>query len=233
MDNNNSKSVFETLNAIDCSKHVEKKNGLSYLSWPWAWSMVKQNYPSANYTIRHWDEKPYLSDDNFGIMIETSVTIEGETQSMWLFVMDGTNKAMKAQPYTYQTKYGEKRVEAATMFDINTTIMRCLVKNLAMFGLGLYIYAGEDLPETDEQAAPAPAPKPKPQPKPQPKEQQTVDPKVLAGYIARLKTATTRQELEAAYKGLPADIQKNQMIVLTCKDIAGFIAQEQKEELPL
>jgi len=68
---------------------------------------------------------------------------------MWLPVMDGANKAMKATAYTYTTKYGEKNVEAATMFDINKTIMRCLTKNLAMFGLGLYIYAGEDLPEVD------------------------------------------------------------------------------------
>jgi hypothetical protein len=66
---------------------------------------------------------------------------------MWLPVMDGANKAMKAEAYTYTTKYGEKDVEPASMFDINKTIMRCLVKNLAMFGLGLYIYAGEDLPE--------------------------------------------------------------------------------------
>ena len=71
---------------------------------------------------------------------------------MWLPVMDGANKAMKRTPYKYQTKYnGEKTVEAATMMDINKTIMRCLVKNLAMFGLGLYIYAGEDLPETDKE----------------------------------------------------------------------------------
>jgi NH3-dependent NAD+ synthetase len=63
--------------------------------------------------------------------------------------MDGKNKSMKKVPYTYSTKYGDKTVEAATTFDINKTIMRCLVKNLAMFGLGIYIYAGEDLPETE------------------------------------------------------------------------------------
>ena len=64
-------------------------------------------------------------------------------------VMDGANKAMKNKPYSYTTRYGEKSVEAATMFDINKTLMRCLVKNLAMFGMGIYIYAGEDLPEVD------------------------------------------------------------------------------------
>ena len=70
--------------------------------------------------------------------------------------MDWANKAMKATDYKYKTKYGDKTREAATMFDINKAIMRCLVKNLAMFGLGLYIYSGEDLPEaqTEEKVKP-------------------------------------------------------------------------------
>jgi NH3-dependent NAD+ synthetase len=80
-------------------------------------------------------------------MCHTTVTIEGETLEMWLPVMDGANKSMKNVSYTYSTKFGDKTVEAATTFDINKTMMRCLVKNLAMFGLGLYIFAGEDLPE--------------------------------------------------------------------------------------
>jgi NH3-dependent NAD+ synthetase len=82
-------------------------------------------------------------------MVITQVNINGETLEMWLPVMDGANKAMMNTPYTYKTKYGDKTVDAATMFDINKTLMRCLVKNLAMFGLGLYIYAGEDLPEAE------------------------------------------------------------------------------------
>ena len=84
-------------------------------------------------------------------MCHTSVTIEGETLEMWLPVMDGKNKSMKKYKYTYPTRYGEKEVEPATTFDINKTIMRCLVKNLAMFGLGIYIYAGEDLPVVEEE----------------------------------------------------------------------------------
>ena len=145
------KSVFETLNAIDVNEHTEKKNGLTYLSWPWAWATVKGLYPDTAYEVRHWDGKPFYYDEVLGYMVETSVTIQGETKTMWLPVMDSKNKAQKAQPYTYTVFYKggkseEKTVEAATMFDINTAIMRCLVKNLAMFGLGLYIYAGEDLP---------------------------------------------------------------------------------------
>ena len=82
-------------------------------------------------------------------MCHTAVTSEGETLEMWLTVMDGKNQAMKKQPYYDQTIYGEKQVAQATMFDINKTIMRCLVKNLAMFGMGIYIYSGDDLPEAD------------------------------------------------------------------------------------
>jgi len=144
------KSVFATLNAINVNDLTEvKKNGqdkLTYLSWVWAWQQVKQKYPDANYEVKHWDGKPYLHDETLGYMCETSVTIQGETMSMWLPVMNGANKAMKSTAWSYQTQKGDRWVQPATMFDINTTIMRCLVKNLAMFGLGLYIYAGEDLP---------------------------------------------------------------------------------------
>lgn len=146
------KNVFDVLNSIDCSEHIEKKNGLSYLSWSWAWQIVKTNYPDARYNVREWGDKPYLYDEELGYMVATAVTINGECICMRLPVMDSSNKAQKAKPYTYvvRGKNGqsyEKTVEAATMFDINTAIMRCLVKNLAMFGLGLYIYAGEDIPE--------------------------------------------------------------------------------------
>ncbi len=138
--------VFKELIKVDVSKHVEKKNGLAYLSWAWAWQYVKEKFPSANYNVVHFDGKPYLFDENLGYLFCTEVTIEGETIPMSLPVMDGANKAMKHVSYKYKTKNGDKTVEAATMFDLNKAMMRCLVKNLAMFGLGLYIYAGEDLP---------------------------------------------------------------------------------------
>lgn len=137
-------TVFERLSKINVNEHVEKKDGLTYLSWAWAWSVTKKECPDASYKIL---ETEY--DDALGFMCHTQVTIEGQTLEMWLPVMDGKNKSMKKQAYTYSTKYGDKQVEAATTFDINKTMMRCLVKNLAMFGLGIYIYAGEDLPEAE------------------------------------------------------------------------------------
>lgn len=148
-------TVFERLSSINVNDHVEKKDNLTYLSWAWAWSVTKKECPDASYQIL-----PIDYDDDLGFMCHTSVTIEGQTLEMWLPVMDGKNKSMKKKAYSYATKYGEKQVEAATTFDINKTLMRCLVKNLAMFGLGIYIYAGEDLPESEsanQQPAPPPA----------------------------------------------------------------------------
>lgn len=137
-------TTFEKLSAINVNQHVEKKDGLTYLSWAWAWSETKKACPDATYKIL-----PTEYDDALGFMCHTEVTIGEETLEMWLPVMDGKNKSMKKTAYKYSTKYGDKTVEAASTFDINKTIMRCLVKNLAMFGLGIYIYAGEDLPESE------------------------------------------------------------------------------------
>ena len=146
------KSVFENLFEVNVNDHIEKKKDLSYLSWPYAWAEVKKRYPKANYKIHQFGEKqlPYVFDEGIGFMVFTSVTIEDITHSMWLPVMDSANKAMKSEGYTYDTRFKKDiSVEPATMFDVNKTIMRCLVKNLAMFGLGLYIYSGEDLPEIE------------------------------------------------------------------------------------
>jgi len=144
------KSVFETLSAINVNDKVEKKSNLTYLSWAWAWAEVKKQYPDASYEVLRdpQTDKPWFFDPALGYMTMTNVTINGETLEMWLPVMDGANNAMMDTPYTFATRYGEKQVNKATMFDINKTIMRCLTKNLAMFGLGHYIYAGEDLPES-------------------------------------------------------------------------------------
>ena len=156
------KAIWEVLSQINCNDHTEKKNGLTYLSWAWAWGIVKEKYPSSNYEVVNYDGRPYLHDENLGYMVTTIVTIDGESICMNLPVMDGANKSMKHIEWSYKVKeylggkwsgnYIDKKVEQATMFDINTAIMRCLVKNLAMFGLGHYIYAGEDLPQETEES---------------------------------------------------------------------------------
>jgi hypothetical protein len=154
---------FAELYSLDVGKYVEKKQGLSYLTWSYAWAEFKKIYPGATYEVKKDEQgKCYFGDENIGYMVYTSVTAGGLTYEMWLPVMDNANKSMKLKPYNYKVadwkwdaqqgkkvKVGEieKSVEAISMFDINKAVMRCLVKNLAMFGLGLYIYAGEDLPE--------------------------------------------------------------------------------------
>lgn len=168
----NNKSVFETLNAINVNGMTEKKkqtNGttLTYLSWSSAWQVVKEKFPDVEYEIERNPETnlPYWYDPLTGYMVFTKVNIGNQTHEMWLPVMDATNHAMKSEPYEVKTRYKTYTVPAATMTDINKACMRCLVKNLSMFGLALYIYQGEDLPSA-EQAQPvqtaqtAPASKP-------------------------------------------------------------------------
>lgn len=146
--------MFNALSNLDLSDKCEKRESLTYLSWANAWSEFKSAYPSATYRIlKNENGLPYFSDPNLGIMVFTEVTVDDVTHQMWLPVMDSKNKAMKLTPYTYQVwdnykkAFVEKTVQSASMFDINKTLMRCLVKNLAMFGLGLYIFQGDDLPE--------------------------------------------------------------------------------------
>lgn len=161
------KTVFETLSAIDVNDHVEKKKTgqknpdgtdveLTYLSWMWAWSYVKKLYPDASYRIiMNENNLPYFSDPKTGAMVYTEVTIQGETLPMWLPVMDGANNAMKEEAYDKVTssKFGTKtkHIEAFDSTSINRAVMRCLAKNISMFGLGSYIYAGEDVPEEPEE----------------------------------------------------------------------------------
>ena len=182
-------NVFENLNKINVNDKTEiKDNGkakLTYLSWAWAWAEVKKAYPNAQYEIKKFENNlPYVFDEKTGYMVFTSVTIEDITHEMWLPVMDGNNKAMKAEPYEYTTKYGTKTVEAATMFDVNKTIMRCLTKNLGMFGLGLYIYAGEDLPEVEQLE--------------KPKQEQTKEEEAKSVYITLAQKNQLRAKLGGA-----------------------------------
>ena len=156
--------VFATLYPLDMSAYVAEKNTgktvLKYISWSDSWAAVRQRFPDATYKI-YKDERgiPYVYDPASGIMVYTSVTIQGETHEMWMPVMDGANNAMKFEPYEITTKFGSKQIAAATMFDVNKALMRCLVKNLGMFGLGLYIYSGEDMPEDTEEVKAAKAAK--------------------------------------------------------------------------
>jgi hypothetical protein len=148
---------FQELLKLNVNDKIEKKKSgsatLTYLSWSFAVAEMEKAYPDWEYNILEFSGLPYQFDQNTGYLVWTEIKAGGKTKKMWLPVMDGSNKAMKDKSYSYFVKgYNnappvEKFVEAASMFDINKTIMRCLVKNIAMFGIGLYIYSGEDLPE--------------------------------------------------------------------------------------
>jgi hypothetical protein len=132
------KEKLEELLKLNVNEFTEKKNNLTYLSWAMAWREFVKVYPDAEYTIKkREDGLPCFGNSELGYMCYTTVKAGGTTHEMWLPVMDYRNKSMTSP----------------TSFDINKTVMRCLTKNLAMFGLGLYIYAGEDLPEEPQQQA--------------------------------------------------------------------------------
>ena len=125
--------IWTTLSKIDVSKHVEKKNGLSYLSWAWAWGVLMQQYPQADYSFAPSELHP-----DGTVTVHCAIMIGQCHRTMWLPVMDHRNNAIK-------------NPDARKISD---TKMRCLVKCLAMFGLGHYIYAGEDVVSTEPDSAP-------------------------------------------------------------------------------
>lgn len=128
------KSAFDILNAINVNEHTESKNGLTYLSWAWAWAEVKKAYPDANYTIYENRDGWNYHTDGKTCWVKTGVTIDGIEHIEYLPVMDYNNRSIPA--------------DKVTSFDVNKAIQRSLTKAAARHGLGLYIYAGEDLPES-------------------------------------------------------------------------------------
>lgn len=139
------KNNFLKLYDVDATDRMYQKQGLTYLPWATAYSEVLKVFPDTTYEICKFGENqlPYVASDT-GIMVFTKVTIDGITREMCLPVMNNSNKAMKLEAYESKGK----TIDAATMFDINKSIMRCLTKNLAMFGLGLHIYSKEEMPES-------------------------------------------------------------------------------------
>lgn len=128
-------STFEKLNAINVNEKTEQKNGLTYLSWAWAWAEVKKVDPKATYTIYENINGWNYHTDGRTAWVKTGVTVDGIEHVEYLPVMDFRNKSIP--------------VDNLTSFDVNKAIQRSLTKACARHGLGLYIYAGEDLPEAD------------------------------------------------------------------------------------
>jgi len=130
------KSVFETLNKIDVNEHTEKKGQLTYLSWAWAYRVVKEHYPLMEYKTYENDLGFNYHTDGNTCWVKVSTTIEELEHIEYLPVMDFRNKSIPK--------------DVVTSMDVNNAIQRALTKSLARHGLGLYIYAGEDLPQEPE-----------------------------------------------------------------------------------
>lgn len=130
-------NIFEKLNGVNVNEHTEQKNGLTYLSWAWAWAEVKKAFPQANYTVYENENGWNYFTDGKTCWVKTGVTIEGLEHIEYLPIMDFKNKSIPA--------------ETVTSFDVNKAIQRSLTKACARHGLGLYVYAGEDLPEEEKQ----------------------------------------------------------------------------------
>ena len=129
-------NYFARLFAINVNRHIEKKGGFSYLSWPFAVAQLRLADPAATWEVRRFNGLPYLASEA-GNFVEVAVTVQGVTLSQIHPVLDGRNRPLLAP----------------TAFDINTSLQRCLVKAIALHGLGLYVYAGEDLPQQVATAA--------------------------------------------------------------------------------
>lgn len=130
-------NYFSQLAAINVNEHIERKGNFTYLSWPFAVAQLRQFDPSATWAVQRFEGLPYLYTEA-GVFVEVSVTVKEVTLSQIHPVLDSKNRP----------------ILAPTAFDINTSIQRCLVKAIALHGLGLYIYAGEDLPATSDEAKP-------------------------------------------------------------------------------
>jgi hypothetical protein len=132
---------------INVNEHVEKKQNLSYLSWAWAWAEALKADPMASFQIQMFDGQPYLQI-NGTAMVMVTVIMFNKPITCFLPVMNGANKPITFEGRKIQTRNGEI-IEKIDSFNVNTALMRCLTKGIAMHGLGLYIYAGEDLPEAE------------------------------------------------------------------------------------
>lgn len=180
-------SIFETLNAVNCVGHVEKKGGLTYLPWAWAWTEVKKHYPDATYTVYERPDGCIYWTDGRTCWVKTGVVIGGLEHVEYLPVMDKSNRSIP--------------LDLVTSWDVNKAVQRSLTKACARHGLGLYIYAGEDLPEAEAE------------------EQKKQAAQAKAAVIARIKAAASRDEVELIFRGVKnPDVSIIEACRLRCKD---------------
>ena len=199
MANTKKKSVFETLNAINVNGRTETKNGLTYLSWAWAWATAKEHYPESTYTIYEDADGVFYHRDHNSAWVKTGVTIEGIEHIEYLPIMDFRNNSIELV-----------KIKST---DVNKAIQRSLTKALARHGLGLYVYAGEDLPSVEKE-----------QPKVESKKTTTVEVKGIPDdkMMDMLKYVAENKEL--GLKQLVANIEQKYHVTKTQeKEIAKVL----------
>jgi hypothetical protein len=159
------------------NEHTEKKGNLTYLSWAWAWAEALKADPDASYKIEMFGDKCFM-DINGTAMVFVTVTLFGKPMMCQLPVMDSYNKSITVEGTTTVNKYGKEITTKLDSFNVNTAIMRCMTKALSLHGLGLYIYAGEDLPES---------------------EGSDIDVGMMIDHLAAIEAASTIEELKNVY----------------------------------
>jgi len=174
----NSEQVLAMLKT-NVNEHTEKKNGLTYLSWAWAWAEALKADPEATFKVEMFGDKCYM-EINGTAMVFVTVTLFGKPMMCQLPVMDSYNKSITIEGVTTINKYGKEITTKLDSFNVNTAIMRCMTKALSLHGLGLYIYAGEDLPEGES-------------------DEGTPDEGRMLDYIAAIEATTTVDELKNIY----------------------------------
>lgn len=173
-------SKVHELLSLDVNKHVEKKQNLNYLSWAWAWDQALRADPNATFQVSTWTKDdgtviPYM-EINGTCMVWVTVKMFDQHKTCMLPVMNARNEPITLAGRSFKDKYGNEKIEKIDSFNVNTAIMRCMTKCLALFGLGLYIYAGEDLPEVVEELKAEPKVETKQEPKVEAKEKKPLDP---------------------------------------------------------
>ena len=166
--------------ALNVNEHTEKKANLTYLSWAWAWAEALKADPQASFTVQMFGDKCYM-EINGTAMVWVTVTMFGKPMVCQLPVMDNTNKPITIEGTTTVNKYGKEITTKLDSFNVNTAIMRCMTKALSLHGLGLYIYAGDDLPQGDEPES-------------------TIEADTMTDLFKAIEAATTQDELKLAYK---------------------------------
>ncbi len=143
------KSIYAKLSQVDMSNHIKSVQNQRFVSWSSQWGTLLKHYPEATFEVFENQVGDPFTVSIVGIMVKVSVTIEGLTRTINYPVLNSSNKALKVEPYEYETKRGINKVAAATTFDINSSIVRALTKCIALFGLSLYVYQDELQPEIE------------------------------------------------------------------------------------